>query len=227
MQMNETGLKLLRDFEGCKLNAYLDVAGVWTIGYGHTRTAREGMTITKKAADALLARDLAEFERGVYAACSEEPNANQFAAMVSLAFNIGLAGFQRSTVLRRHNAGDFTNAAKAFSMWNKAGGQVRAGLTRRRAAEAALYLTPVDDHRQTTSSATVESADGKRVTPARVAASIGGALTIAQQAVAQASDIWDGLGSVGISPHLVLAVLGVATIGAVAWFVWQERRGSE
>lgn len=224
MRLNKSGLKLLREFEGCKLAAYQDVAGVWTIGYGHTRTAREGMKITKADADALLMQDVRLFEEGVDAACTEEPNENQFAAMVVLAFNIGLAGFRKSTVLRLHNAGNFTGAARAFAIWNKAGGQVRAGLTRRRAAEAALYLTPVAGEAQTTTSATVDSADGRAVSPVTVMAGAGGALTVAQQAVGQFADIWDGLGRVGISPHVVMLALGVAAVAGLAWFVWNERK---
>lgn len=224
MNIGTSGLKLLKEFEGCKLTAYRDVAGVWTIGYGHTRTAREGMKITQAEANRLLAQDLDEFEGAVWEACTEVPNRNQFDAMVSLAFNIGVAGFRRSTVLRLHNAGNFTGAARAFSMWNKAGGQVRAGLTRRRAAEAALYLTPVDDRPQTTTSATVESADGRKVSPVTAAASVGAGLTVAQQIVAQAADVWDGLARFGLSPNVVLAVLGAAAIAGLAWFVWNERK---
>jgi lysozyme len=224
MKIGKAGLKLLKEFEGCKLAAYLDVAGVWTIGWGHTRTAREGMKISQAEADRLLRSDIEEFEAAVWDACVEVPNQHQFDAMVSLAFNVGAAGFRRSSVLRLHNRGNFTGAAKAFGMWNKAGGQVRAGLTRRRAAESALYLTPIDDRKQTTSSATVEGPDARAVSPVTVMASAGAGLTVAQQAVAQAADVWDGLARFGLSPHVVLAVLGAAAIAGLAWFVWNERK---
>ncbi|MCA3247389.1 MAG: lysozyme [Azospirillum sp.] len=230
MQIGKAGLKLLKEFEGCKLTAYRDVAGVWTIGYGHTRTAREGMRITQAEADRLLRADLDTFEAVVWDACIEVPNRNQFDAMVSLAFNVGAAGFRKSTVLRLHNRGNFVGAAKAFAMWNKARnaetGKLEpfAGLTRRRAAEAALYLTPVDDRPQTTSSATVEGPDARAVSPVTVMASAGAGLTVAQQAIAQAADVWDGLSRFGLSPNVVLAVLGAAAIAGLAWFVWNERK---
>lgn len=140
------GLKLIKDFESLQLKAYRDPVGIWTIGYGSTGAhVKPGMVITEAQAEALLLKDLSRFEARVDKAA---PNAtdNQFAAMVSLAFNVGLGdpvkgiqGFLTSTVLRKHLAGDHMGAASAFAMWNKAGGQVSRGLTRRRAAEAQLY----------------------------------------------------------------------------------------
>lgn len=112
----------------------------WTIGYGFTDNVREGDRMTRAQADARLARELRPRAEAVRAACTVAPNENQLAAMVCLAFNIGTAGFLKSIVLRCHNRGDFAGAARAFRLWNKAGGQVSAGLEARRAAEAALYL---------------------------------------------------------------------------------------
>lgn len=138
-QINRAGLDLIKRWEGCKLTAYKCPAGIWTVGYGSTGPhVRPGMTITQDQADELLRSDLRRFEDGVAEAA---PNANddQFSAMVALAFNIGLAGFQKSTVLRKHLAGDHAAAAQAFALWNKAGGKVLRGLVNRRADEAALY----------------------------------------------------------------------------------------
>ncbi|MFT3967097.1 MAG: lysozyme [Sphingobium sp.] len=135
------GLLIIKQFEGLRLTAYLCPAKVWTIGYGSTgEKVRQGMTITATQAEALLREDLDRFERAVSVAA---PNAtqNQFDAMVSLAFNIGIANFNSSTLLRKHRAGDHSGAQAEFARWNKAGGQVLAGLTRRRAAEAALYAS--------------------------------------------------------------------------------------
>ena len=81
----------------------------------------------------------------VWQGCAREPNQNEFDAMVLLCFNIGPAGFRRSTVLKAHNRGDCQAAARAFGLWNKSGGKVYAGLTKRRAEESALYLTPMPD----------------------------------------------------------------------------------
>lgn len=133
------GIALIKRFEGLRLSAYLCPAKVLTIGYGSTGPhVRPGMKIDEPEAERLLRDDLARFERCVAVKC---PTAlpRQFDAMVSLAFNIGCAGFEKSTVARMHNAGKFAAAADAFAMWNKGGGKVQPGLVKRRAAERALY----------------------------------------------------------------------------------------
>jgi len=137
------GLELIRQNEGIRLNAYRDVVGVWTIGYGDTGPdVHEGMRITQAQADQMLADRLArEFEPGVWAAIGDAPTTqSQFDAMVSLAYNIGVGVFGRSSVARMHRAGNYASAAAAFAWWNIAGGRVFPGLARRRAEEAALYL---------------------------------------------------------------------------------------
>jgi lysozyme len=128
--------------EGCRLKAYRDIVGVWTIGWGETRGVTAGMVWTQRQADERFCESLAEFVEGVRNACKNPPSDNELGAMTSLAYNVGLAGFAKSTVLRKHNAGDYQAAARAFSLWNKAGGKVVRGLTLRRAKESALYLTP-------------------------------------------------------------------------------------
>ncbi len=132
-------LHCIKHFEGVKLKAYLCPANVWTIGYGSTGAhVKPGMTISLAEAEKLLRDDLVRFEAHVARVCPDtEPH--EFGAMVSLAFNIGNAAFSRSSVARAHNAGDKQRAAQAFGMWNKGGGRVLPGLTRRRNAEAALY----------------------------------------------------------------------------------------
>jgi len=141
------GLALIKEFEGLRLAAYQDVAGIWTIGYGHTRGVLSGMVITEDEADERLADDLQGAESAVDDATADIATTdNQFSAMVALCFNIGSANFRGSTVLRRHRAGDCPAAADAFLLWNKARveGALRAvaGLTARRSAERALYLKP-------------------------------------------------------------------------------------
>jgi lysozyme len=142
MKINDKGKALVKRFEGLRLDAYRCPAGVATIGYGSTGPhVRMGMTITPGEADRLLDKDLARFEVGVKAMVTGIPtNPDQFSAMVSLAFNIGLGAFATSTVLKRHKLGNKIGAANAFLMWNKAGGQVLKGLMRRREAERELYL---------------------------------------------------------------------------------------
>ncbi len=133
------GLHLIKAFEGVKLKAYLCPANVWTIGYGSTGPhVKPGMTISLAEAEKLLRDDLVRFEAHVAKTCPDtEPH--EFGALVSLAFNIGNGAFSKSSVARHHNAGNKTGAASAFLLWNKGGGRVLPGLTRRRNAEAALY----------------------------------------------------------------------------------------
>lgn len=132
------------------LTCYLCPAGVPTIGYGHTAgltRADVGVkAITVEQAESLLAADMAEFGLGVAKLLAKPATDLQFGAFVSFAFNIGLGGFRPSTVLREHNAGNWELAANAFALWNKGGGRVLPGLVKRRAAEAALYLSGSPGH---------------------------------------------------------------------------------
>ena len=153
MKTSQRGIDLIKEYEGLKLTAYLCPTGVPTIGWGHTRTVTRAdvnaqRRITEAEAERLLQEDLMTFERGVLSACTIAPNQHQFDAFVSLSYNIGVGAFQRSTALRRHNEGDFDSAANAIEMWNKGTingqRQVLRGLVRRRAAEKALYLMPVE-----------------------------------------------------------------------------------
>jgi lysozyme len=141
MKISPKGVYLIKTFEGCKLNAYLCSAKVQTIGYGHTGDVKPGDTITQHQAEELLIFDLERFEVGVNDLVKVEITQNQFDALVSLAFNIGLGNFKSSTLLRMINAGDANTAGPQFPRWNKAAGKVNAGLTRRRAAERDLYNT--------------------------------------------------------------------------------------
>jgi lysozyme len=139
MRTNRPGVDLIRQFEGCKLKAYLCPAGVPTIGYGHTgRDVQMGMTITQDQAEGFLINDLRLFEQGVAGLCPT-CTPNQFSALVSFAYNLGLHNLENSTLRRLHNAGQYAAAQAQFARWDKAGGRVLPGLTRRRAAEAALY----------------------------------------------------------------------------------------
>jgi lysozyme len=134
------GLALTKQFEGLELKAYQDSVGVWTIGYGHTGTdVKPGLVITEAQASVLLAADVAWAVTCVNKSVTSAVNQNQFDAMVDFVFNLGCAAFGGSTLLRMVNARDFAGAAGQFGRWNKAGGKVLAGLTKRRTAEAALF----------------------------------------------------------------------------------------
>jgi lysozyme len=134
------GLGLVKTFEGCKLKAYLCPAGVPTIGYGRTKGVKLGQTITQAQADAWVVEEYDEFEAGVRKLVKVPLTANQLGALTSFAYNLGLGNLKSSTLLKKLNGGDYAGAAAQFARWNKAGGVVLAGLTKRRAAEAKLFL---------------------------------------------------------------------------------------
>ena len=145
MKISQTGINLIKQFEGCYLTAYLCPAKVWTIGYGTTGTVDgkaigKGMKITKQKAEQLLRKDLEQFEKAVSAAVKVPINQNQFDALVSFSYNCGAGALRKSTLLRKLNQKDYKGAAEEFLKWNKGGGKVLAGLTRRREAERKLFL---------------------------------------------------------------------------------------
>lgn len=141
--INDKGRELLKRFEGCRLEAYNDGTGVWTIGYGHTQGVEPGMTITQEQADDLLEHDLMKFEAAIDR-LAPSTNANEFSACVCLAFNIGVSAFEASSLLRKIKAGDWLTAPEEFLRWCRAGGKVMPGLVRRRRAERDLFLEPVN-----------------------------------------------------------------------------------
>ena len=139
MMTSEKGLSLIKEFEGCRLQAYKCPAGVWTIGYGHTRGVTEGMEISREIADFLLVDDVTPCELAINA-LKLNLRQGQFDALVSFIFNLGIGNFNRSTLKKKILAGaKDAEIAAEFKKWNKAGGKVHAGLVRRRAAEARLW----------------------------------------------------------------------------------------
>lgn len=146
MRITEEGIKLLHEFEGCKLTAYLCPAGVWTIGWGNTfyedgSRVKQGDVITQERADELFLNVVNTFARGVRQLLLQPISDNRFSALVSFAYNVGLANLKRSTLLRMVNTNPVDPAIRdQFMRWNRAGGVVLAGLTRRRRAEADLYF---------------------------------------------------------------------------------------
>ena len=140
-------LILIRHYEGVKLQAYRDPVGIITIGYGDTGShVKMGDTITLAEAEARLRRRLdGEFVPGVLGALTRDPRQCELDAMVSLAYNIGVGAFMRSTLVRLYNVGS-DGAAGQFTRWDKANGKSLLGLRRRRAAERMVYLgTPAMD----------------------------------------------------------------------------------
>jgi lysozyme len=141
LRINNAGLQIIKESEGLRLEAY-NLGGQWLIGYGHSRTAKAGMTITESEAERLLREDVRASENAVKNMVEVPMNVNQFSAMVSLAYNLGSGGFAGSTVLEQINQGDYQGAADAFRNYNRAGGQVNEHLTERREKERTLFLTP-------------------------------------------------------------------------------------
>ena len=165
-EINQAGLELIKSFEGLpdgdpstvNLDPYLDPVGIWTIGWGHAiRVGNDYLRgpqnrararalypggITIQQAEMILRGDLMDTCRDVEAAVTVPLTDNQFAALVSFTFNLGVGNLRKSTLLRLVNAGDFAGASQEFKKWNRSGGRVLAGLTRRREAEATLFKTP-------------------------------------------------------------------------------------
>ena len=151
LTLSPAGLKLVRSFEGCekavrgsrRFKAYVDPVGILTIGWGHTNATGRRFTAdtlwTQAECDDALREDLAKFESAVRGLVKVELEQCRFDALVSFAYNCGVGNLKSSTLLRKVNRRDFSSAAREFAKWNKAGGRVLKGLTRRRAAEATLF----------------------------------------------------------------------------------------
>lgn len=139
--MNQIAAQFIKAHEGCKLAAYRDSAGIWTIGYGATGPeVHEGAVWTQQQADARLESDIARFEAGVKRCVKVPLSDKQAAALISFAFNLGEASLASSTLLTMLNQGDVIEAAKQFHRWDKAGGHELKGLLIRRFDEASLFL---------------------------------------------------------------------------------------
>lgn len=246
MKVSPKGRDLILEFEGIRLEAYLCPAGVWTIGAGHTKNVKPGDRLDSPThAKIILDEDLAEWAAGVEKALGgANTTQHEFDAMVSLAFNIGLGGFEKSTVLRLHKAGDKTGAARAFGMWNKATVQGKLvempGLTRRRAAEAALYLTP--DPLTVTEPAppppmpqAVAPEKSAAASKTVIAGTVGAATAAASMAdqIEQVTPLITSITTAGASVQNLLklggAALSIVAFCAVAYVLWRyvrkKRRG--
>jgi lysozyme len=139
MRTGPQGIELIRHFEGCRFDAYLCPAGVWTIGYGHTADVKEGDSIDQEAAEAFLIEDLETFEQAVTRLVEVPLTQQQFDALVSWTFNLGAGNLAESTLLRKLNNYQYVEVPEQMMRWVRAGGKVLDGLVRRRAAEAALF----------------------------------------------------------------------------------------
>lgn len=221
---------------GPRLKSYLCPAKVWTIGWGETANVRQGMTCTKEQADMWLCSDLTERSRAVRQMCTIEPNENQLGALVSLGYNIGVQALKTSIVLKAHNRGDHEAASNAFRLFNKArvNGilQVLDGLTSRRAAEAALYLTPDEGapHAEMPQAVSVESSLVKSpITQASVTTIGIGSLTVIKDMSETLSGVSAQIAGVAASfnvePTMALGglLVGAGLVGL--YFRFKQRLG--
>lgn len=144
--LSDNGVKLLEQFEGLRLEAYLDSASIYTIGYGTIkypdgRKVKKGDKITKAQAKEYKVHDLKEFESTVNTSVKVPLTQNQYDALVSLSYNIGSGAFKNSTLLKKLNSGDYKGAAEQFLVWNKVHSKMVQGLVNRREAERKLFLS--------------------------------------------------------------------------------------
>ena len=140
MKISENGKSLIKKFEGCELESYQDSVGVWTIGFGHTKGVRQGQSITKDEALAMLDEELIEYEEYVEKLVEVPLNQDQFDALVCWVYNLGPTNLATSTLLYKLNKGQYDDVPSEIKRWNKAGGEVLKGLVRRREAEALLFV---------------------------------------------------------------------------------------
>ena len=229
----------IAESEGLRLVAYRCPAGVWTIGWGETDGVRPGDTCTKEDADRWLCEDLTERTRAVRDLCTVEPGPNELGALVSLAYNVGLGGLAKSTVLRAHTAGDRQAASRAFGLWNKAKdpdtGALRElpGLTARRARESALYLQPEPGQAPMPMPQAVE-AESK---PTASQINRSGVAALATVAISLVSEATEGLAgpmgrvrslvvdTLGVPSHLLLPIVLVVVGIAVLYYRQSQRKG--
>jgi lysozyme len=139
MNISQEGISLIKKFEGCELEAYKCAAGVWTIGYGHTKDVKEGDSILKEDAESMLMHELQEYCNDVDIAVKVDLKQNEFDALVSWTYNLGLTNLNSSTMLKVLNEGKHDEVPAQMKRWNKASGQVKQGLVRRREAEALMF----------------------------------------------------------------------------------------
>jgi lysozyme len=150
MAVNDATIRLITEFEGFVPTWYKDPVGIWTVAFGHTDAAGKptyaetvGDKFTREQGMDILRRDLEQYEAAVDRHVTVPLNANQRGALTSFTYNLGEGNLKKSTLLKKLNAGDYDGASKEFYKWNKAGGKILAGLTRRREAERQLFVAPV------------------------------------------------------------------------------------
>lgn len=245
MQISDAGVALVKSFEGYltlqkdgSCVAYLCPAKVPTIGWGCTEGVSLGMRWSAAEAESGLRRELAKFEAGVSRLVTVEINQNEFDALVSFSYNVGLGALQKSSLLKKLNAGDRAGAAAAFGLWNKGGGKVLNGLVARRAREAALFLKPVSAPDAPWMPQKVQASNpplSAKVTAAASSMGTAGVATVAAGGIPAPPGVvdsaitsvgaWQGVASKAVADPLVMVGLAVvAAIFVVPWVLdkWRD-----
>jgi len=235
MTVNTATKKLIKEYEGLRLKAYRCSAGRLTIGWGHTSAAGEpvvkpGLTISKAEAERIFDRDIENFAVGVEKLIKVDATDNQFGACVSLAFNIGVGAFSKSSVLRFLNRGRPDDAADAFMLWNKVtkGGRkvVERGLTRRRASEAALFKTDEEDGDEAISDVRMPDApEGKG--PFNSTTTIVTGVTATAGVTAATKEIVENTSSIMSSTGIISVVLILIIVAGAAWVIRERMKKSK
>ena len=253
MNLSERGLALIKEFEGYHRRlpdgtciAYRCPAGVLTLGYGCTKGILAGMMWTEQQAQDALAKELQGHELAVLRLVSVDLNQNQFDALVSFAYNCGNGALEKSTLLKKLNAGDFPGAQAEFMKWNKAAGKTLRGLSIRRAKEAALFAERVEEEAPSPLPQAVEAPKEpmSATTKAVAAAAGGGAAAKGGEALIAAPppvvtdtvanvDNWSKIGKAATtlsdglwkSPVFAASLFAVAIAVICGPMLWQKLKG--
>ena len=237
MKMSADGLALVKEFEGLRLKAYKCPALVWTIGYGHTSSAgapivTSDLEITRDEAEEVLKRDMGQYEDGVRKLVTIGITQGQFDALVDFAYNAGVGALQKSTLLKRVNAGKFDEVPAEFMKWTKGGGKELPGLVRRRRAEVKLWRgmdteKPVcnDEARAEPDQpkASKKITQSKEANAAVVAGGLG-TVAVVREVMPMVKEGGDLLGS--LSPTILILFVIIAAAGAV-WYFRKQRLDEE
>jgi len=237
MRMSAAGLEMVKEFEGLRLKAYKCPAAVWTIGYGHTSSAGKPivdaeLVITKEQAEDILKRDLTQYEDGVKRLVQIGITQNQFDALVDFAYNAGVGALQKSTLLKKVNAGKFDEVPAEFMKWTKGGGKELPGLVRRRRAEVKLWRgldteapVPTSQARfQPDQPKATKSITQSKEANAAVAAGGLGTIAVVQEVMPMVREGGDLLGS--LSPTILILFVIIAAAAAV-WYFRKQRLDEE
>lgn len=230
--INDKTLKLIKQFEGLRLEAYPDPGSKnglpWTIGYGHTKGVKRGDKITAAQAEKFLIEDLKESEAVIKKYVKTALNENQYGAAVSFIHNIGEGQFAKSSVLRYINLNRMDEVPGRMALYRMNDGKVMAGLVRRRTAEGELWMTPVDDVSVTEvkppeQGSNVPAAPANPKKPFDWGAT-GAFVTLLAGLSDQAKKIIANVTSaVGVEPWILLVVVGAGFGAWTLYSKWKER----